>query len=228
MVEPGGNVGRRPQRDQHHSPGLLERDHELALLEAALARAGAGSGRLLVVDGPGGSARHRLCRPRQCLRARPALPFWPLVGPEFEQGFAFGIVRQLLEPAVAGTYPLAQRQSLPRAASRAITALELIQGAGDAAAAEIGDATLLGTSRENAAMIVPRPLLADREPRGGRSLVALHRRCAWCDSPSAASFLSCLSVSRISRSRSCWPLRPTRRGTALAGSPRSLPQRVEI
>jgi DNA-binding CsgD family transcriptional regulator len=113
-------------------------------------------------------------------------------GAEFEQDFAFGIVRQLLEPAVAPSRPLAQPHSLPSGAWRALTALELIRGADDAAAAASGGPTLLGTSRETAAMIVHGlywaiASLAEREP-----LLVCIDDAHWSDSPSGR-FVSYLS-----------------------------------
>ena len=85
---------------------VLERDAELARIEAAVARAQGGHGSLLVVEGPAGigksaligAARARCPTPRatRTLRAR---------GGELERDFAFGVVRQLLEPALAEVPP---------------------------------------------------------------------------------------------------------------------------
>ncbi len=81
--------------------GLLERERELAGLDEALAEAQRGSGRLVVVEAPAGMGKTSLLRAVSetataagfvCLRARAS---------ELERDFAYGCVRQLLEPAVA-------------------------------------------------------------------------------------------------------------------------------
>lgn len=81
---------------------LLEREHELSALDALLADAERGSGRLAVLEGPAGIGKTRLvsdlrqraeARGHRVLSAR---------GSELERDFAFGIVRQLLEPVLRG------------------------------------------------------------------------------------------------------------------------------
>jgi hypothetical protein len=185
-----GKLGPRPQRDHHYSPRLLERDHELALIEAAVARARAGSGGLLVVEGPGGIGKRGLVS--EAAERAAGVMVLSARGAELEQDFAFGIVRQLLEPAVTGTSPLVQPQSLPGVARRALIALELFVGASGAAAADVGDTTLAGTSREYAAMIVHGlywaiASLAERGP-----LLVCIDDAHWSDSPSGR-FVSYLS-----------------------------------
>jgi DNA-binding CsgD family transcriptional regulator len=87
--------GRAAQR------GLLDRDHELELMTGLLAGACAGVGGALLVEGAAGigktslldAARGRaLDAGMRVLRAR---------GGELERGFAFGAVRQLIEPWLA-------------------------------------------------------------------------------------------------------------------------------
>src|SRR3954451_6142392 len=83
-----------------HEAELLEREHELTVLDALVEAAGAGDGRLVVIEGPPGIGKSRLLaglrrsaeRPLQVLGAR---------GSELERDFAFGVVRQLFEGAVA-------------------------------------------------------------------------------------------------------------------------------
>ena len=81
---------------------LQERDDTLAEAGELLAEARAGSGRLLVLEGPAGIGKTRLLasiheRARadgmQTLRARAG---------ELEQDFPFGVVRQLFDAALAG------------------------------------------------------------------------------------------------------------------------------
>ncbi len=84
-----------------HEAELLEREHELTALDALVEATQAGDGRLLVIEGPAGIGKTRLLsglrrsaeRPLRVLAAR---------GSELERDFAFGVVRQLFEGAVAG------------------------------------------------------------------------------------------------------------------------------
>ena len=81
----------------HLQSQLLEREAELAALDAAIDAARRGAGRLVVVEGPAGIGKSRLLavaghraqeRGMAVLRAR---------GGELEREFAYGIVRQLFE-----------------------------------------------------------------------------------------------------------------------------------
>jgi predicted ATPase len=80
---------------------LLERERELTALRDALGEAQEGRGRLVLVEAPAGLGKTSLLRAASeraaeegfmCLRARAG---------ELERDFAYGCVRQLLEPAVA-------------------------------------------------------------------------------------------------------------------------------
>jgi predicted ATPase len=79
--------------------GLLERDGELAALDALVADAADGRGRLVLIEGPAGigksgllaGLRDRTPGPLRVLAARAS---------ELEREFAFGIVRQLFEADV--------------------------------------------------------------------------------------------------------------------------------
>ncbi len=90
---------------------VLERDAELGHIQAALSRARTGHGTLLVLEGAAGIGKSSLIgaaagRARaagvRVLRAR---------GGELERDFAFGVARQLLEPALAAT-PASRRADL--------------------------------------------------------------------------------------------------------------------
>jgi DNA-binding CsgD family transcriptional regulator len=83
------------------APTLLEREHELTELDNALTDAQRGQGRAVLVEAPAGLGKTSLLRAAShaaaaagftCLRARAS---------ELERDFAYGCVRQLLEPAVA-------------------------------------------------------------------------------------------------------------------------------
>src|SRR5215467_501651 len=70
---------------------LLERERELETLRDGVDRACLGEGTLLLIEGPAGAGKTALAR-MMPLQAR---------GSELEQPFAFGVVRQLLEPVIS-------------------------------------------------------------------------------------------------------------------------------
>ena len=80
---------------------LLERERELTALGDALADAAERRGRVVLIEAPAGLGKTRLLRAASdsageqgfsCLRARAS---------DLERDFAYGCVRQLLEPAMA-------------------------------------------------------------------------------------------------------------------------------
>jgi DNA-binding CsgD family transcriptional regulator len=84
-----------------HLPQLLERERELAALEAAVATAARGVGALAVVEGSAGIGKTRLlAAARRAARER-GMRDLSARGAELERDFPYGVVRQLLEPAVA-------------------------------------------------------------------------------------------------------------------------------
>ena len=74
---------------------ILERDAELAALAAAVAAAEAGHGTLMLVEGPAGIGKTTLLR-AACREPGPRV--LTARGLALEQGFGYGIVRQLLDP----------------------------------------------------------------------------------------------------------------------------------
>ncbi len=81
---------------------LLERERELAACRDGLARATAGEGTLLLLEGPPGVGKTELVREARAAAAEAGLSTLEARGSELERPFAFGVVRQLLEPMVAG------------------------------------------------------------------------------------------------------------------------------
>jgi len=77
---------------------LLDRERELAALDEHAAAAHAGSGRLVLIEGPAGIGKSGL--PGELHeRARPGLKVLTARASELEREFAFGVVRQLFEAA---------------------------------------------------------------------------------------------------------------------------------
>ncbi len=96
---------------------LLERDVQLAELERLIADVGGGSGALTLIEGAPGIGKTRLLG-AACERARGGgLTVLSARGGELERDFAFGIVRQLLEPVLREAEP-AERERLMAGAAR--------------------------------------------------------------------------------------------------------------
>jgi DNA-binding CsgD family transcriptional regulator len=79
---------------------LRERERELGALREGLDRACAGAGTLLLVEGPAGVGKTELVREARAAAVRAGVRPLEARGSELEQPFAFGIVRQLLEPVI--------------------------------------------------------------------------------------------------------------------------------
>ncbi|MGZ4201455.1 MAG: ATP-binding protein [Thermoleophilaceae bacterium] len=85
---------------------LAERDRELATIAAAVESAGGGEGRALVVEGPAGIGKTALLDAAAALARDRGLTVLRALGSEVEREFPFGVVRELLEPALRGNSEL--------------------------------------------------------------------------------------------------------------------------
>src|ERR671919_54988 len=81
---------------------LLERDRELERIGGCLHRAQQGDGGALVVEGPAGIGKTVLLAAGRDTAERDGFRVLRARGAELEREFAFGVVRQLVEPVVAG------------------------------------------------------------------------------------------------------------------------------
>ena len=81
---------------------LLERSAELSAIAASAAHAAAGHGRALVIEAPAGIGKTALVAAARTLAREAGLTTLGARGTELESAFGFGVVRQLLEPAVHG------------------------------------------------------------------------------------------------------------------------------
>jgi class 3 adenylate cyclase/DNA-binding CsgD family transcriptional regulator len=95
---------RRPSTapTQPEGPILLEREAELAALHAYVDAAAAGAGRLVAIEGRAGIGKSRLLAEARAIAAEAGLTLLTARGGELEQDFAYGVVRQLFEPVLAG------------------------------------------------------------------------------------------------------------------------------
>ena len=85
---------------QAHAADLLEREAELAALEALVAAVSTG-GRLLAIEGPAGIGKTRLLVEARERGQAAGMQVLAARGSELEREFAFGAVRQLFEPLLA-------------------------------------------------------------------------------------------------------------------------------
>ena len=79
---------------------LLERDGELAMVEALIGAA-KGTGRLLAIEGPPGIGKTALTAETRALAEQAGLRVLGARGSELERSFSYGVVRQLFEPLLA-------------------------------------------------------------------------------------------------------------------------------
>ena len=95
---------------------LLEREYELGLIDGAVTEAGAGRGRLLLVEGEPGIGKTELCRALENEARERGFTVLHAGGGELERDFAHGVVRQLYEPLVRGLSAQKRRKLLRGAA----------------------------------------------------------------------------------------------------------------
>ena len=104
--------------------GLLERDLETAHLQRAVDHASHGVGRVLVIGGPAGIGKTTLLGAARALAHDAGANVRLARGAELEQGFAFGVVRQLFEPMIAMASEAERRDWLSGAAELAAPLFE--------------------------------------------------------------------------------------------------------
>src|SRR5215472_9155436 len=80
---------------------LLEREDELGVLEALVAEAQGGDGRVGLIEGPPGIGKTRLVAAARRLAADAGMRCLSARGTPMEQAFPFGVVHQLFEPVLA-------------------------------------------------------------------------------------------------------------------------------
>ena len=117
---------------------LLERDRELAALERLVDAAARGEARIALIEGAAGIGKSRLLGETRRRAAEAGLTVLQARGGELEREFPFGIVRQLLEPALID--PATRERALAGAGAPAAAVLEAVtpdSAAGDASFAAL-------------------------------------------------------------------------------------------
>ncbi len=100
----------RARDSQLSAAGLLERERELTAIGGLVEAALAGSGRLLIVDGPAGVGKTRLLQEASRAANGAGMEVVRARGVALEDRFAFGVVRQLFEGVLAGASATERRE----------------------------------------------------------------------------------------------------------------------
>ena len=98
-------IPRRRTDVQVSSWPLLERDAEVATLQAVVAAAVSGAGRVVAIEGRAGMGKTRLVAEARSLAAGAGFEVLLARSADLEQEFAYGVVRQLFEPLLASLPP---------------------------------------------------------------------------------------------------------------------------
>ena len=149
---------------------LLERDAELAIVEALISAA-EGAGRLLAIEGPPGIGKTTLIAETKALAEEAGLQVLGARGSELERSFSYGVVRQLFEPLLAALPAEERGEFLMGAAAPAAALFDTAQLAAEPAV-DASLATLHGLYWLTANLAARRQLLLTVDD--------LH----WCDLPS--------------------------------------------
>jgi DNA-binding CsgD family transcriptional regulator len=148
---------------------LREREAELALVDELVAVARRGRGAVLLVEGPAGIGKTRLLGSAVDRAAGAGLRVLAARAGQLERAFAYGVVRQLYEPVVAGAGPTDRASLLAGAAGLAAPLVDPTAPAGEA---DLSFGALHGLFWLTANLAERGPLLL--------ALDDLH----WCDAPS--------------------------------------------
>ncbi|MEV8092668.1 helix-turn-helix transcriptional regulator [Streptomyces nigra] len=114
----------------HRELDLLEREAESALIASTIAGIERGGG-LLLVKGAAGTGKSRLLAEIRAEATRAGLEVTAARGTEFEQDFAFGVVRQLFEELAFKADRTARESLWAGAARQARDAIDAISGSGE-------------------------------------------------------------------------------------------------
>jgi DNA-binding NarL/FixJ family response regulator len=115
---------------------LLEREDQVALLEALVEAACEGGGRFVVVEGTAGIGKTRLLGEARAIADSTRMRVLAARGGELEGEFAYGIVRQLFDPLLAAASPQLREELMagPAALIEALFGAAELAGSEDAPA----------------------------------------------------------------------------------------------
>jgi DNA-binding CsgD family transcriptional regulator len=109
----------RGRRRHVESTLLLERDTQIAVVQAAVDAAAEGAGSLLVIEGPAGIGKTRMLGEAVAIAGDAGFRTLSAYAGELEGGVAYGVVRQLFETLVETAQPDLRRELLGGAADHA-------------------------------------------------------------------------------------------------------------
>ncbi|HEY3540930.1 MAG TPA: AAA family ATPase [Gaiellaceae bacterium] len=153
-------------------PRLLEREAELAALHAYVDAAGAGAGRLVAIEGRAGIGKSRLLAEARALANDGGFSLLTARGGELEVDFAYGVVRQLFEPILAGASSDERAELLAGPAALAAPLFDAVEAPADEDDGDVSFAVLHGLYWLAANLALRRPTLI--------AIDDLH----WADGPS--------------------------------------------
>jgi hypothetical protein len=105
-------------------PGaLVEREHEVGRVRAVLRAVGRGSGGVLVIEGAAGVGKSRLLQAARAAASQLDVRLLTALGSDLEQGFPFGVMRQLFERPLLDAESGVRDRWLAGAAGRAADVL---------------------------------------------------------------------------------------------------------
>jgi DNA-binding CsgD family transcriptional regulator len=155
---------------------LLDREYELERLRSALHSVGHRAGRAMVVEGPAGMGKSRLLEEAQARATNVGVRVLTARATEFEQGFPFGVVRQLFERALLEADSTQRERWLAGVAGLAAEVLASAPSETPAADPSAGDA---GYAWHHGLYWLASNLAADAP------LALVVDDLQWCDAPSA-------------------------------------------
>jgi class 3 adenylate cyclase/DNA-binding CsgD family transcriptional regulator len=140
-------------------PRLLEREAEIAALHAYVDAAAAGAGRLVAIEGRAGIGKSRLVAEAAAIAGEAGLAILRARGGELEHDFAYGVVRQLFEPALAAATSEERDDLLSGPAALAAGLFASVDAAGEEDDADVSFGVLHGLYWLAANLALRRPAL---------------------------------------------------------------------
>jgi len=140
-------------------PRLLEREAEVAALHAYVDAAAAGAGRLVAIEGRAGIGKSRLAAEATAVAAQAGLSILRARAGELEHDFAYGVVRQLFEPALAAATSEEREELLGGPAALAAGLFETVEPTTEDDDADVSFGVLHGLYWLAANLALRRPAL---------------------------------------------------------------------